>query len=231
MNIDYFKRLEKIIAIERLDAYRQDGVDELDTFSRYLWNMALCEALYSPLQMAEIALRNAIHTALSEMNTTQEWYATGVSLLPWQQDQVKDAIRVLSKGGKTPRPGQIVAALHFGFWTGFFNKANSKTGIAPSLVKPVFKYASKYERKISLIGRRWNEIRTLRNRVFHHERIVHWSDLSQQHTNIIQTIGWISPDLKEMAEALDRFTMMYSAGSAPWKEKIQQHWPKEVSDA
>lgn len=226
MDIDYFKRIEKIIAIERLNAYRQDGADEVNVFSHYLWNMALCESLYSPLQMAEIALRNAIHTVLSEKHSTEEWYTTNVSLLSWQHDKISEAIRDLSKGGKHPCPGQIVAELHFGFWTGFFNRANAKTGIAHSLIKPVFRYASKYERNAHLVSKRWYEIRTLRNRVFHHERIIHWENLVTQHANIIQTIGWISPDLKEMAEALDRFTMIHSAGIEPWKEKIQQHWPK-----
>ena len=61
MNSDFFTQLELALATERLDAYRRDGADEITTFSRYLLNMALCEALYSPIQFAEIALRNAIH--------------------------------------------------------------------------------------------------------------------------------------------------------------------------
>lgn len=66
MNIKYFSQLEKVLATERLDAYRQDGANEITTFSRYLLNMALCESLYSPLQFAEIALRNAIHAYFTD---------------------------------------------------------------------------------------------------------------------------------------------------------------------
>jgi len=36
-------------------------------------------------------------------------------------------------------------------------------------------------------------VRALRNRVFHHERIVHWKDLDAQHDLILQIIGWINP--------------------------------------
>jgi len=61
MNHNFFQPLEAILAPERLDAYRQDGVPPATTLARYLWNMALCESLYPPLQMAEIALRNSLH--------------------------------------------------------------------------------------------------------------------------------------------------------------------------
>jgi len=57
MNNIFLKGLETALAVERLDAFRQDNANEVTTLSRYLWNMALCEALYSPLKMAEIALR------------------------------------------------------------------------------------------------------------------------------------------------------------------------------
>ena len=57
MDGEFFTHIESILATERLDAYRQDGADEITTLSRYLLNMALCESLYSPLQFAEIALR------------------------------------------------------------------------------------------------------------------------------------------------------------------------------
>jgi hypothetical protein len=61
MNQIFFQQIEGILTSERLDAYRQDGVPPVTTLARYLWNMALCESLYSPLQMAEIALRNSLH--------------------------------------------------------------------------------------------------------------------------------------------------------------------------
>ena len=64
MNSNFFEQISKAVSHDRLNAYRQDGVNELITLSRYLWNIAVCESLYSPLQMAEIALRNAANKAL-----------------------------------------------------------------------------------------------------------------------------------------------------------------------
>lgn len=225
MNNEYFERLETVLAVERLDAFRQDGAVPLITLSRYLWNMALCESLYSPLQMAEVALRNSIHAHFTRQFSAGDWYTTTGLLLSWQVEMVDKARKELASRKVVMTSGRVVAELHFGFWTGFFNKAHEQRGIAHSLTRPVFQYAPKYERVASKVADRWSRIRELRNRVFHHERIIHWKDLSAQHAAILETIGWISPELKELAVALDRFTPIYSAGIDPWKEKIRQHWP------
>jgi hypothetical protein len=230
MNDVFFERLEAVLAVERLDAFRQGEATAIVTLSRYLWNMSLCESLYSPLQMAEVALRNSIHTALTDQYSREDWYEESGVMLPWQEKLVDKALKKFARPDLPVSAGKIVAELHFGFWTGFFNKAHAKTGVPHSLVHPVFKYASKYDRNAKKLGLQWNRIRDLRNRVFHHERIIHWTDLPQRHTETIRAIGWISPELKEMAVALDRFNRIHSAGIEPWKERIRNHWPKEIDD-
>ena len=225
----FFDRLEAVLAVERLDAFRQDAATPVVTLSRYLLNMSLCESLYSPLQLAEVALRNSIHTALTDQYSREDWYEESGVMLPWQEELVDKALKRFYRRDLPVPAGTIVAELHFGFWTGFFNKAHANTGVPDRLVQPVFKYASKYDRNVKKLGLQWNRIRDLRNRVFHHERIIHWTDLPKRHTEIIRAIGWISPELKEMAVGLDRFTTIHSAGIEPWKEKIQKHWPKELA--
>jgi hypothetical protein len=61
MNYEFFQRLETILAPERLQAYRHDDASPAVTLARYLLNMALCEALYSPLQVAEIGFATSPH--------------------------------------------------------------------------------------------------------------------------------------------------------------------------
>ena len=83
--------MESILSPERLDAYRQDGAGPEITLARYLWNMALSEALYSPLQIAEISLRNTLHGCLTARFGTDAWY-DAIPLLPvWQQRQLSEA--------------------------------------------------------------------------------------------------------------------------------------------
>lgn len=73
---------------------------------------------------------------------------------------------------------------------------------------------------------RWQVVRQLRNRVFHHERILHWKTLEQQHLDLLELIKWISPELEEAAVALDRFKTIRSDGLRPWREKIRSNWPQ-----
>ena len=225
MNSEFFKQISIAISKDRINAYSRDGAGELIAMSRYLWNIAVCESLYSPLQMAEIALRNAANRAFSEIYGPQ-WY-DNAPLQPLNQNQIGQAKAKITRMGKSVTPSRMVEELHFGFWTSFFNRANSKTPMAAKLLKTGFRHCPKRLRNIKLQRSRWNLIRTLRNSVFHHERIIHWKDLSNRHECLIETLGWLSPELREMAQKLDRFKDVYSENIHPWSEKIKNHWPKE----
>ena len=74
MKSEIFRQIEQHLNSERLNAYRRDGADDATTLARYLSNMALCETLYGPLQMAEVTLRNALHTSLTAKTGTDTWY-------------------------------------------------------------------------------------------------------------------------------------------------------------
>ena len=120
----------------------------------------------------------------------------------------------------------MVAELHFGFWTGFFNKCHARTGLGHALASQAFPHAPRSERDLRKLDARWKRIRDLRNRVFHHVRIIHWADLDGQHTAILAVLRWSSPELQEIVLALDRFTPIRKQGLDPWLEKIRYHWPQ-----
>ena len=69
------------------------------------------------------------------------------------------------------------------------------------------------------------ELRDLRNRVFHHERILHWGDLDQRHQAISEIIKWMSPELPKLNNPLDRFASIRKSGLGPWADNLQNHWP------
>jgi len=225
MNPDFFKKIESSLATERIDAYRQDGAMPVVALARYLWNMALCESLYSPLQIVEIALRNAIHDSLRVREGADNWYDCITDLADRQNRQIKEARTNLQREQKTVTPGRMVAEFHFGFWTSFFNKCHAGSGIGHFLASQVFSCAPRAERNMKNLDKRLTLIRGLRNRVFHHERIIHWKDLDAQHVAILNLIEWINPELCEMARALDRYTPVRSAGIEPWLGKLRQNWP------
>jgi hypothetical protein len=230
MNPAFFKQIEDILHTERIDAYRQDGADHTITLARYTLNMALSESLYPTLQFAEIALRNAIHQALTIRCGTDAWYDSPLARLTlWQHDRVTEAKDALRKLRKTSTPGRIVAELTFGFWTGFFNKCHARTGIGSYLAKNAFPYGPSPEQYLAKLDKRWQDIRDLRNRIFHHERILHWKDLNARHQAILAIIAWMSPELHDLAKALDRFALIQNEGLNPWIQKLQNHWPKPCS--
>ena len=226
MNAAFFNEIEAILHTERIDAYRQDGADSQLTLARYMLNMALSESLYPMLQFAEIALRNAVHRELTARCGSDAWYdSPRARLTPWQQDKVAEAKTTLHRNRKPLTPGRIIAELTFGFWTGFFNNAHARTGIGSFLSKNAFPYAPATEQYQTKLDKRWLEIRDLRNRVFHHERILHWRDLDARHQAILEIISWISPELHDLAKALDRFASLRKAGLKPWLAKLGRHWP------
>ena len=152
-------------------------------------NMALSESLYPTLQFSEIALCNAVHRELSARCGTDGWFGSpGAGLTPWQQDKVAEAKATLRRSRKPLTPGRIVAELTFGFWTGFFNNAHARTGIGAFLSRSAFPHAPVVEQYRARLDRRWQDIRDLRNRVFHHERILHWRDLDAEQPMSTPTI-------------------------------------------
>ncbi len=228
MNYTFFKQLENHLSAERLDAYREDGADEITCLARYLLNMALCEALYSPLQMAEISLRNALHESLTARTRT-DWFNV-ISLPQWQADQVQEAKRKLRKAGKPETPGRIVAEQTFSFWVGFFTKPHMTSGLTYYLVKAAFAQAPKAQRDADKLSGQWQKVRELRNRVFHHERILHWRDLELQHDNLLQLIRWMNPELVQLAQMLDRFTDVRTRGLRPWRQKLIDGWSIKTTE-
>jgi hypothetical protein len=227
----FYHQVEALFSTERLAAYAvaQGGVapDPCATLARYLLNMALCESLYSPLQIGEIALRNAIHSHLTHLFGREDWYdAPRFQLTPWATDEVSKAKGKIAKTRKPVTAGRVVAELQFGFWTSLFEAHyEQRTPFLPGGIKAVFRHLPKSlhhrkDRKNDL-----ENIRQLRNRVFHHERIVHWQDLDARHERLLEVIGWISPALRQMAEALDRFKAVRAGGLKPWMDKLRRHWP------
>ena len=229
MQHEFYKKVELALSQERLNVYGQDRPPYIVVMARYLWNIALCESLYSPLQMCEVALRNAIHIVMSDFYQSNDWYDSA-NLTPWGYEQVGSAKKKISQARHSITPGRIVAELHLGFWTSLFEDHYERYScFLPRGIKRVFPCLPKSQHNRKLLKARLETIRQLRNRVFHHERIIHWKDLNNHHGRIIETIGWISPELEEMALKLDRFAETYSKSIDPWISQLRNHWPAKSS--
>lgn len=216
-----WKKLEHCLSRDRLAAYGHDTPGHRIMTARYLWNIAVCESLYAPLHLLEVGLRNAIDRAMNKSTGTASWYDL-VTLTPWGHTQIGSAKTNISRSGKTVVPGRVVAELQFGFWTSMFENHYETTGarFLPRGIKSTFPHMPKSFHKRKQIKADLDKIRTLRNRIFHHERIIHWIDLPQQHQLILEFLGWLSLDLKELASIVDTFPSVHAKGIQPFLEKL-----------
>ncbi|WP_245906644.1 Abi family protein [Teichococcus aestuarii] len=178
----------------------------------YALNTALSEALYTPLQMLEVALRNRFHTTLSAAYGLFWFDAPDFLKVGHQVEQVQKAKELLTEQGKPLEPGRIVAALTFGFWTALLNTVYED--LWRSTLHQAMQPDARDEKGRGLsrksLTRPLTPLRELRNRVAHHEPILEWN-LPKHHANIVRITGWLSPAAKAWTHARSRFLSVYPA--------------------
>ena len=200
MQQKFFKDFEGAISQERLSAYTDPPSSDVPletlTLARYMLNMSLCESLYISLQMCEVGLRNAIHIELSRLNGRKDWYdSPSFPMTSWAQSEVANAKAKISGAKKIVTPGRVISEMTFGFWTSLFESHyEQRTHFLPSGIKGVFPHLPKS---------------------------LHWKDLDSRHQQIHDVLGWLNPSLRHMAQAVDRFTELRSAGLKPWINIVQ----------
>jgi hypothetical protein len=206
---DLHDDLEVALSLERFSRYSTwAGGDRIRAIELYTLNTRISEALYTPLQTLEVALRNRVHSVMTaarhETWFNDENFLTGDK----QPEHLAKAIRDIESERREPTPGRIVAALTFGFWTAMLGAS----------------YEDLWQQTLHSIGRKKNgkglrrkdfsapltPIRMLRNRIAHHEPIIAW-DLAKHHAKIVEMTEWLSPAAAAWCTKLDRFSEVYPA--------------------
>lgn len=179
--------------------------DEAAAMAAYLYNILLSEALTPVLAVVEIALRNAVHRELTRHYSRDDWWNEWRTS-PRFRSQVADISVVSARLGarRQPRsPDKIVAELTFGFWATLFN-AEFQDELW-SVLRKAFPHCPKAKRKRATISSVVNRMRTLRNRVFHHEPII-WQryDAESIHQEGLELLRWLHGDINSWVERMDR---------------------------
>lgn len=217
-----WESFEKLQSKDRLDKYVwEKDPDKTDALARYYWNVGLSEALYPALQALELAFRNTLHNTLTDVKGQPNWYDCKDLLEQRELDQIAAARKRLSDQNKPDDPGRVVAELTFGFWTSLLDRRYDRKIAVPCMAK-AFPNLESRNRTRKYLSKRFASIRRLRNRISHHEPIWHWSDLSDQHDRIYETISWIDPTVAQISRRFDRFTKVKGDGWDPQREKIQR---------
>jgi hypothetical protein len=200
-NSDILDALETSLSPERMATYVQAaGGNREQALRLYTRNTAVSAAFYGPLQGLEVVLRNAMHRELSAVYGL-DWYDNLENELDaGALDRIENAKRTLAKGGYAIDPPHVVAELPFGFWVSLVSKGGR--GPAPKREKrrydmafwrralyKAFPYARNSRPETH---RPLDYLRTLRNRIAHHEPIF-TRHLQADFESILDVTGWICP--------------------------------------
>lgn len=199
--------LELALSNERIDRYLAwAGGDRERAIFLYTLNTQISEALYTPMQMLEITLRNQIHTVMTDAYG-EMWICNKDLLLGNRQpEQLEKAIQNIKRQKKDVCAGKIVAELSFGFWTAMLGTAYDESW-QKELHKIAQRDNGKRLKRKDLSGP-MTPIRNLRNRIAHHEPILQWN-LQKHYQKIVEITGWLSQPAAIWCKKHSRFSEVY----------------------
>jgi len=202
--------LEEALSLERFGRYLAwAGGDRERALDLYALNTRLSEALYTPLQVLEVVLRNRVHAVLTASRGPR-WFEDP-SLLPGahQPSQVAEAKAQLAEERKADDPGRVVAALTLGFWTAMLGARGEN--LWQTTLKAIARREDGKGLRRKDLSTPLTPIRLLRNRIAHHEPILAWN-LPKHHEAILRVTGWLSPAAAAWCRTLDRFDDVHPSG-------------------
>ena len=109
--------LPAVIGSDRFGTYLTATAGDVAHAVRlYAWNVEASAAFWGPLQVLEVALRNALHARMEALFGRPDWWnAPTVALQHAQREQVAKAVDTLTRRKSGFGPGHVVAELTFGF--------------------------------------------------------------------------------------------------------------------
>lgn len=183
--------VSNIISQERLTKYlKAAGYDTQRALDLYGWNILISEAFFPVLSASEVCLRNIISSQLVALYGPTWWddpaFLTQIGNGKRIVKTARDKLR--KKGAVTS--GGMTAELNFGFWVNMLLERHEPVfwaNLHASFVDlpPAVTYNALYVR--------CDAVREFRNRVFHHEPILH-RNITKEYSQIMELITWLSPD-------------------------------------
>ncbi|UAA40675.1 Abi family protein [Paraneptunicella aestuarii] len=185
------EQIELSLSEERFKPYLlKAGHDKTYAFNLYLYNARLAKAFLFPLHILEVTLRNRIND-IFQTRFGEGWHTEHQFLSKLNQESTASLTKAIARSPKNTTP-DIVSTLTFDFWSNLFRDDYDRDFWQSSMVDllpHVAKTRKEFQHNIKNINR-------FRNRIAHHEPI-HKLNISVQHTEIIDTIGWLCTDTKD----------------------------------
>lgn len=124
------------LSAERFDTYLNWAAGNQALGERlYTYNVQLSAALYGPLHMHEVSLRNMADRALTQRHGLNWFDNPAVLTVAYQAGCIQAARHTLRQAGKAVTRSQIIAELNFGFWSSLFGRQSHHLWQA---LRPIF---------------------------------------------------------------------------------------------
>ena len=187
-----YSAIERSFSRARLGRYIAEASGDKNLALRlHVWNARIAEAMYLPLQIAEVAFRNTVANTLSEHFAPEWWKVSAFRCtLPQRLSAELDgAIRdERARYGPSMSGDHIVSALPLGFWVHLLTKPYQ------GVLWPRF-FPSAFPNKPQDVNReacynRWERLRKFRNKAAHYKPIFDQKPGGELN-NILEVTGWI----------------------------------------
>lgn len=199
--------LDASLSTARLAPYLLEvgGADQVMAIKLYLWNARIAKAFLFPLHVAEVTVRNAVHSTLSTFFGGDQWIMPGGQIYPRLTVQSRDTVdkaltRLIEDGNAAPTPNDVIAKLTFDFWSNLFRK--DYIWLWETLIPRTDRYILRHafpnlpaEEGRGQIQSLVRSVNRFRNRVAHHEP-VHKINHREVFDNILRLIGIRSLDTR-----------------------------------
>lgn len=232
----------------RLSAYRVGPDEQNDAvLGRYLWNVALAEAMYPTIHFLEVALRNSFHGAIAVLAGPSWFDDPNVVVSEHARAEILQAKRRIEDRGHPADGPRVIAGLDLGFWAGLCNRMYeqgpgipaAQVPLWPGVMRqlgPLLPQALRTRQALSeFLGR----VRITRNRAFHHEPL--WAGqvdrrgavvpLSVDHAQMQVLVRSLNPRVAALMLLSDRFGDVFDPGPEPWTRAVQELCLREGIEA
>lgn len=163
----------------------------------YEWNIEVSAALSIPLSVLEVALRNGLHRAGAH-RLGPDWLLRSHQLRFSEQRMIAGARRALDRRGKAHEDRNLIPELPFGFWVGLVSNHHDQTLWRTALFSAFPPGVNRRD-----LHHRLDHLRTLRNRIAHHEHLLH-RDLVDDVNRIRATLRLLNPGVALWLDSISR---------------------------
>ncbi|ALO14081.1 Abi-like protein [Salinivirga cyanobacteriivorans] len=201
------KTIERIFSPDRLAPYLRKHDNNFDkAIEHYKANIEVSETFYPLLAILEVGLRNQMDYQLQRKFNTDSWYDNNdfIKIVSrFQIDRITDARNSILREKKIVTSGKVISELSFGFWTSLLDSKFERT--LWKKLRLAFPNCPKTIRQRKTMSSKFNGIRKLRNRIFHHEPVTWNIDVIRNYRDeIIEAIDWLDKGLLDWSNDIIR---------------------------